>query len=273
MRSVFAALAGRLIGALIVRALVLWRRIGLAVEQWLSPRCPVLDPAIERLAAVRAAVGLVLVVAANVLWERDPQRWLLAWAQSQAAVVVLPFQLAALVVLAAVLLSVFARRGQRRAMLRHTMRPVRIVGIALAVLVAWCAALWALAHVLPLVRVGDGPVATLLALAVAVAGFAAFFVTAAVACYGARAIVRHCFRARDGHPAMRAVVIALLSVWTIAIGLADFADAVARSAIPWWAGLCLLVGGPITNIALSVAEIVRLGDRGVSIRCAVGAPE
>jgi hypothetical protein len=85
---------------------------------------------------------------------------------------------------------------------------------------------------------------------------------------GSRAIVRDRFRARDAHPAMGALVIAALSVWTLVIGFVEVTGpGFGQTPLPLWAAVSLLIVGPIVNLALSAYELVRLHRRfGITLR-------
>lgn len=269
MERVLIWLIGSMVGWILGWIVAAWGAVAGVVHGYLTARRPTIDPHLEVLARWRSVVGLLLVVAANIVWNPDPTRLMLAWSDSMGRAMLLPLQIAVAVLIGALLLTVIAQRGHRRRMLRATMRPTRVVGVSLLVLAGWVGSIVGWTQLMPFVA-NTGEWMPLAVFGMLTANVALTFVGLVGFFHGSRAIARDCFRARDGHPGMRAVVIVVLSLWTLGVGIFEMATSGADGVFPLWASLCLLVAGPLANIALSAHEISRLHRLfGISLRRAI----
>lgn len=259
--------------AVFVAVATVWRVVATRVTGFLSARRPVVDPHLERLSWWRSATGIVLVIAANLVWNPDPERLMGAWNDAINGAVLVPVQIAVAVVVSAAMLVALMRRGQRRQMLVAALVPIKTVFACVMACALLGAAAWGWVQLIPLTyALGEWQMVTVPVMLIA--NLLLMLVIAATVVHGARAIVRDRFRARDAHPAMGAFVIAALSVWALAIGVIEvFGRGFGDTPFPLWVSVCLLVVGPVVNLGLSVYEVVRLQRQfGVALRSATWSP-
>ncbi|KRE21908.1 hypothetical protein ASG80_12605 [Agromyces sp. Soil535] len=269
MERIAGLLIGWIVGGVVRLIAAAWWAVARVVIGFLSSRRPLLDPHVETLTRWRSAIGLLLVIVANLLWNPDPERLMFAWSESVNRALLVPIQVAVAVLVAAAVLVVLARNGQRRRMVRAAVIPVRVVGVSVLALAAWFGCIAAWNWLMPLVY-GLGDWRWIAIFAMLTLNLCLSFAGLVGIVHGGRAIVRDRFRARDAHPAMGAIVIAVLSLWTLGLGLAKASGHGVDPVFPVWASVCLLVVGPLVNIALSAYELIRLRRRfGVSMRDAM----
>lgn len=263
-------LLGWVIGTAIGAIIAGWRTIGLHVFWWLAPRTPSIDVAMERWATARTVIGFLIVIAASLIWDPEPSRLAQRFSDAQASMLLLPFQIATAVIVAAVVLVSLARPGERARMARNVLRPIKVVGIVLIVLVGAVAAMWGMSSLLQASMSLEPAWQTTAMILSLVLYLSLSFAGSAAAWYGFRSISKHCFRARDGHPAMSAIVMIVLSLWTLTVGVLEVTSTGWDTGLPPWLAACLLIVGPIVVLALSTIELIRLPRRfGIPLRQAI----
>ncbi|MBI9115734.1 hypothetical protein [Sanguibacter suaedae] len=225
------------------------------IQRFLLPRHRV-DDQIEKLVLWRNTTGIVLVVVVHGSWNRDISGSL---GDAALSAMTTPFVIAGLVIVSALGMAAAARRGHRRAMLTCTWIPVRTVLVSLGALITmillptftgWVST--SLPADVP------GMIQLVLALVSLVGGFLYLVALVLMVTVGLRAASQHYFRAVDGHPCMRAVVSAALSTWTLGTLAWSWAEESGGFALPTWAVVLVLIGGPLVNVALAAYELRRL---------------
>ncbi len=218
---------------------------------------------LEGFQTARTVIGMIALVMAHLLWSTSISE---SMDKSVSSVLTTPAIVALLVVLCATSMAALARRGMRRRMLSQVWIPIRTVLLTLAV---YSAAIGLMAAVTPLLSTIDGldgarGELAMAAMMVLLMAFTWAFVVSAL--IGLREISRHHFRATDGHPALRAIIIIAVSCWTIVAIMIDRETETRAWNLPENAALVILGTGPLMNIAFSLIEIRRLRLHGISLR-------
>ena len=267
--------AGALAILMIQLALGWWFRLGRGVRDFLSPRMPEVmsSETLTWTVRLRGWCGWFLALWAGSRWFTEAEDWS-DWIDGslQSAlehVVMIPV----LLCLGFVVLPFIAARGERRSILRGLVEPGRTLAISVALVVLVVAGL----RFLPEILAGTGApseaegeqiaVALLLGLGGLLLMLAVAAVVSAAFLYGIPAILRHMFRARDAHPAYPAVLTVVLSLYSLATGVARAVGGQWESPLPVWVQLLFLVGGPVGVAATSFLELWLLRRRcGVTLR-------
>lgn len=267
--------AGALAILMIQLALGWWFRLGRGIRDFLSPRMPEVMSSETLTWAVRLRgwCGWALALWAGNRWFQEAGDWS-DWIDGslQSAlehVLVIPV----LLCLGFVVLPLIAARGERRSIVRGLVAPARTLAVSVVLVVLAVAGTWLVPQLLdgadaPSTVEGEQiAVALLLGIGGLLLMLAFLGAVSAAFLYGVPAILRHMFRARDAHPAYPAVLTVVLSLYSLAIGLARAVDAQWESPFPLWVQLLFLVGGPVGVAVTSFLELWMLRTRcGVTLR-------
>lgn len=218
------------------------------------------DATFERWNNFRNVLGLILVVLAHARWRWPEGDYTMAIEASWESMLRSLLGGSVLVILASIAMPLFARSGHRVAMLRNMCAPLcTLLGCA-----AFVATLPASANLLADSGTA-APSTAWLVLAVILTLAVPFYLFGVW--FGVPVVVRHFFRARDGHPALRAIIMIALSGWTLAVGVSGTIGGTVDARFPAIVSIVLLVVGPLANIVLSWWEIHRLRTHwGVRLR-------
>lgn len=255
--------AGALAILMIQLALGWWFRLGRGVRDFLSPRMPEVmsSETLTWTVRLRGWCGWFLALWAGSRWFQEAEDWS-DWIDGslQSAlehVLVIPV----LLCLGFVVLPLIAARGERRSIVRGLVVPGRtlVISVVLVVLVVVGVRLATeiLAGAGAPSEAGDEQIAVALLLGIGglLVMLAFLGAVSAAFLYGVPAVLRHMFRARDAHPAYPAVLTIVLSLYSLATGLARAVGAEWESPFPLWVQLLFLVGGPVGVAATSFLEL------------------
>lgn len=219
---------------------------------------------LEGLQTARTALGLVILVVAHLFWSTSLSD---SVGTSFGNALTTPVIVAVLVVVCALSMVACARRGLRTGMLRQLCIPIATVVVVLGI---YAAAVFAMTHVPTLLTAAQkvegalGVVAVIVMLSVGTTFIWAFFVSGYIT---VREISRHHFRAADGHPALRAIIIIAISCWSVVTVVANQESVTSAWRLPGYVALLVVGFGPLLNIVISLVEIRRLRTlHGISLR-------
>lgn len=234
-----------------------WLYCGGRVLRALTPTSapPRESPWFKRANRFRSVVAPLAVVIANVQWNWGRQELgnnVLGILTSALAV---PLYAALLVIPTALAFSIAALPGQRMLMLERMLIPIGTALLsAVALVIATWGPSWALmAHLALYDHFSEGMkiLATSLLAGLLVA---AMFAWSLLFTFGAFGASRHLFRARDGHPALPAVIGILVALWGLGLSIAALASG-PDGAIPFWISTLFVLVGTTISLALGVGEI------------------
>lgn len=253
---------------LIALRMHLWAqgKIAPPIHSFLRPNRSVAfaDTGLESIQTVRTVIGFLFLLIANLLWSRSLSD---SFERGFATAFTTPVTIALLVIACALLMVAFARRGLRKALLTQVWIPIRTVFV---IAVVYAAAILIMPQINVALHASQGiggvfGFILVIVLIFAGTGFIwAFMVSGLITL---REITKHHFRAADGHPALRAIIIIAVSIWTIFTVAQNYESTLLAWNLPGHATLALVTIGPLVNVILSIVEIHRLRNaHGVSLR-------